>query len=74
MFKPDWSAFEGTGWITVLSVAGGQMFFSLSLGMAIMTAYGYNKGTEPESSALIPVADTIVALIRTCHHAGGFAS
>ena len=36
MFKPDWSAFEGTGWITVLSVAGGQMFFSLSLGMAIM--------------------------------------
>ncbi len=26
MFKPDWSAFAGTGWITVLSVAGGQMF------------------------------------------------
>ena len=66
MFKPDWSAFEGTGWITVLSVAGGQMFFSLSLGMAIMIAYGsyLPKEQNLERSALvIPVADTIVALM-----------
>jgi len=66
MFKPDWSAFEGTGWITVLSVAGGQMFFSLSLGMAIMIAYGsyIPKDQSLERSALvIPFADTIIAIM-----------
>lgn len=66
MFKPDWSAFEGTGWITVLSVAGGQMFFSLSLGMAIMIAYGsyIPKEQNLERSALvIPFADTVVAIM-----------
>lgn len=66
MFKPDWSAFEGTGWITVLSVAGGQMFFSLSLGMAIMIAYGsyIPKDQSIERSALvIPFADTIIAIM-----------
>ncbi len=66
MFKPDWSAFEGTGWITVLSVAGGQMFFSLSLGMAIMIAYGsyIPKEQSLERSALvIPFADTIIAIM-----------
>lgn len=66
MFKPDWSAFEGTGWITVLSVAGGQMFFSLSLGMSIMVAYGsYLPKTEnlERSALVIPVADTTVAIM-----------
>lgn len=66
MFKPDWSAFEGTGWITVLSVAGGQMFFSLSLGMSIMVAYGsyIPKDQNLERSALvIPIADTVVAVM-----------
>ena len=66
MFKPDWSAFQGTGWITVLSVAGGQMFFSLSLGMSIMVAYGsyLPKDTNMERSALIiPFADTLVAVM-----------
>ena len=66
MFKPDWSAFQGTGWITVLSVAGGQMFFSLSLGMSIMVAYGsyLPKDTNMERSALIiPFADTLVAIM-----------
>ena len=55
MFKPDWSAFEGTGWITVLAVAGGQMFFSLSLGMSIMIAYGsyLPKDQNLERSALV---------------------
>lgn len=66
MFKPDWSAFEGTGWITVLSVAGGQMFFSLSLGMAILIAYGsYLPKTEnlEKSALVIPLADTVVAIM-----------
>ena len=36
IFKPDFSVFRGWGWIKVLAKAGGQMFFSLSLGMAIM--------------------------------------
>jgi NSS family neurotransmitter:Na+ symporter len=66
MFKPDWSAFQGTGWIKVLSVAGGQMFFSLSLGMSIMVAYGsYLPKTEnlEKSALIIPFADTVVALM-----------
>lgn len=66
MFKPDWSAFEGTGWITVLAVAGGQMFFSLSLGMSIMIAYGsyLPKNESLERNALvIPFADTTVAIM-----------
>ena len=66
MFKPDWSAFAGTGWITVLSVAGGQMFFSLSLGMSIMIAYGsyLPKEQNLERNALvIPFADTLVAVM-----------
>ena len=66
MFKPDWSAFQGTGWIKVLSVAGGQMFFSLSLGMSIMVAYGsYLPKTEnlEKSALIIPFADTTVAVM-----------
>ena len=66
MFKPDWSAFQGTGWVKVLSVAGGQMFFSLSLGMSIMVAYGsYLPKTEnlEKSALIIPFADTIVAIM-----------
>ncbi len=66
MFKPDWTAFQGTGWVKVLSVAGGQMFFSLSLGMSIMVAYGsYLPKTEnlEKSALIIPFADTIVALM-----------
>ncbi|MBR4019884.1 MAG: sodium-dependent transporter, partial [Firmicutes bacterium] len=66
MFKPDWSAFQGTGWVKVLSVAGGQMFFSLSLGMSIMVAYGsYLPKTDnlERSALIIPFADTIVALM-----------
>jgi NSS family neurotransmitter:Na+ symporter len=66
MFKPDWSAFEGTNWISVLAIAGGQMFFSLSLGMSIMVAYGsyLPKTANLEQSAIvIPFADTLVAIM-----------
>lgn len=66
MFKPNWEAFEGSGWITVLAVAGGQMFFSLSLGMSIMITYGsyLPKDQSLEQNALtIPLADTTVAVM-----------
>ena len=66
MFKPDWSVFQGTGWITIFARAGGQAFFSLSLGMAIMITYGaYLDKTEniEKNSALICVLDTLVALL-----------
>ena len=47
VFKPNFDVFKGTGWISVLASASGQMFFSLSLGMAIMVTYGsYMKKNE----------------------------
>lgn len=66
MFKPNWEAFQGAGWIRVLAVAGGQMFFSLSLGMSIMITYGsyIPKEQNLERSALvIPLADTLIAVM-----------
>ena len=66
MFKPDMSVFEGSGWINVLAAAGGQMFFSLSLGMGITVTYGsYMKKTESleRNALLIPIADTIIAIM-----------
>lgn len=66
MFRPDFQAFQGTGWISVLAIAGGQAFFSLSLGMGIMVTYGsyLPKSENLERSALIiPLADTVVAIM-----------
>ncbi|MDD3298504.1 MAG: sodium-dependent transporter [Bacillota bacterium] len=66
MFKPDWSVFAGTGWISVFGRATGQAFFSLSLGMAIMITYGaYLKKDEniEKSAAMICFFDTLVALM-----------
>lgn len=66
MFKPNLEVFKGTGWINVLALAGGQMFFSLSLGMAIMVTYGSYMRKEDsleQSAVVIPIADTIVALM-----------
>ena len=66
MFKPNWEAFQGAGWIRVLAVAGGQMFFSLSLGMSIMITYGsyIPKEQNLERSALvIPLEDTLIAVM-----------
>jgi NSS family neurotransmitter:Na+ symporter len=68
LFKPNFEVFKGTGWITVLASAGGQMFFSLSLGMGIMVTYGsYLPKTEniEKNSFIIPVADTIVAIMAS---------
>lgn len=66
LFKPNFEVFAGTGWISVLAAAGGQMFFSLSLGMGIMVTYGsYLKKDEniERSSFIIPIADTCIALM-----------
>ncbi len=66
VFKPNFEVFSGAGWIKVLASAGGQMFFSLSLGMAIMVVYGsyMRKEDDLEQSAIIvPVADTVVAVM-----------
>ncbi len=66
MFVPNWEVFKGFGWISVLATAGGQMFFSLSLGMGIIITYGsyLSKIENIEKNALIiPITDTIVALM-----------
>lgn len=66
MFKPDWSAFAGKGIISVLASAGGQMFFSISIGMGIMVTYGsYMKKDDDiaKSGLIIPLADTVIAIL-----------
>ena len=66
MFKPNMEAFQGTGWISVLGTAGGQMFFSLSLGMAAIITYGSylsKKESLVKNAIIVPIADTIVALM-----------
>lgn len=52
--------------VSVLSTAGGQMFFSLSLAMGAMITYGSyldKKENLAKNSAIIVAADTIVALM-----------
>lgn len=66
MLKPNLSVFEGSGWISVLAAAGGQMFFSVSLGMGILVTYGsyMKKDADIAMSGLaIPLADTVIAVL-----------
>ncbi len=71
MFVPGWAVANGViekapGFISVLSTAGGQMFFSLSLGMGCMITYGsyLDKKQNLEKNALIIVImDTLIALM-----------
>lgn len=66
MLVPDWSLFTPKGVLNVLASAGGQMFFSLSLGMGITVTYGsyVNKTDNLQRSAvLIPLADTLAAVL-----------
>ena len=66
MWKPNFEVFEGTGWITVLGRAGGQMFFSLSLGMGCMITYGAylsKKENIERNAILVPIFDTAAALL-----------
>ena len=69
MFVPGWAVANGViekapSFFEVLSTAGGQMFFSLSLGMGAMITYGsyLDKKEHLEKNAiLIVVMDTLVA-------------
>ena len=71
MFVPGWAVEHGViekapSIIKVLSNAGGQMFFSLSLGMGIMITYGsyLDKKQNIEKNALvIVICDTLIALM-----------
>ena len=61
----------------VLSTAGGQMFFSLSLGMGAMITYGsylHKKENIEKNALLIVIMDTMVALMAgLCVMPGRFA-
>ena len=66
MLVPDWKLFTPKGIINALSSAGGQMFFSLSLGMGITVTYGSYVSKDddlPRSAILVPIADTLAALL-----------
>ena len=82
MFVPGWAVANGViaeapGFLTVLSTAGGQMFFSLSLGMGAMITYGsylQKKENLQKNAILIIVMDTLVALMAgLCVIPGRFA-
>ena len=82
MFVPSWAVANGViekapSFFEVLSTAGGQMFFSLSLGMGAMITYGsyLDKKEHLEKNAiLIVVMDTLVALMAgLCVIPGRFA-
>ena len=82
MFVPGWAVANGVidkapDFLTVLATAGGQMFFSLSLGMGAMITYGsyLDKKEHLEKNAiLIIVMDTLVALMAgLCVIPGRFA-
>lgn len=71
MFVPGYAVSAGfiaqePDFINVLSTAGGQMFFSLSLAMGAMVTYGSyleKKENLVKNSVLIVFADTLVALM-----------
>ena len=82
MFVPGWAVENGIiaeapDFLTVLSTAGGQMFFSLSLGMGAMITYGsylQKKENIQKNALLIVIMDTLVALMAgLCVLPGRFA-
>ena len=82
MFVPGWALEHGVideapDFLSVLSTAGGQMFFSLSLGMGAMITYGsylQKKENIQKNALLIVVMDTLVALMAgLCVLPGRFA-
>ena len=82
MFVPGWAVANGViaeapSIFEVISTAGGQMFFSLSIGMGAMITYGsyLDKKEHLEKNAvLIIVMDTLVALMAgLCVIPGRFA-
>ena len=82
MFVPGWASANGVikdapDFFSVVSTAGGQMFFSLSLGMAAMITYGSyldKKENLQKNAIIIVVMDTLVALMAgLCVIPGRFA-
>ena len=82
MFVPGWAVTNGViekapDFLTVLATAGGQMFFSLSLGMGAMITYGsylQKKENLQKNAILIIVMNTLVALMAgLCVIPGRFA-
>ena len=82
MFVPGWALENGVikeapDFLTVLSTAGGHMFFSLSLGMGAMITYGsylHKKENIEKNALLIVIMDTLVALMAgLCVIPGRFA-
>ena len=82
MFVPGWALANGVikeapDFFSVVSTAGGQMFFSLSLGMAAMINYGSyldKKENLQKNAIIIVVMDTLVALMAgLCVIPGRFA-
>ena len=67
MFAPNFTSFQTPkGFLSVLSAAGGQVFFSLSLAMGITVTYGsYLRKEESlvKNSLIIIVSDTCVAIM-----------
>jgi len=67
LFRPDFSGMSTLkGFYDVLSKAGGQMFFSLSLASACLIAYGsyLNKNENLEKDAtVIVIGDSVVAIL-----------
>lgn len=62
MFRPDWSALDGG----VVLDAMGQAFFTLSLGMGIMVAYGSYLGQDINlisTARTVIILDTVIALL-----------
>jgi NSS family neurotransmitter:Na+ symporter len=65
MFAPNFSPLK-ENFLGVLSAAGGQMFFSLSLAMGITVTYGSylsKKESLVKNSLLIIISDTTVAIL-----------
>lgn len=66
MFKPNFNFLTDGSFFKVIGAALAQMFFSLSLGMGAMMAYGsyLNKKSNIEKNAfIIPLCDTIIAIL-----------
>jgi len=62
MFSPDWAALDGG----VVLAAMGQAFFTLSLGMGIMMAYGSYLGEDVNllsTARTVIIIDTSIALL-----------
>ena len=66
IFKPDLSVFRGSGILSILASAGGQLFFSLSLASGAQIAYAsyLSKNEDLERNAfVVPIADTLVGVL-----------